>query len=321
MKRDINWTILIIITISSFTFATGYLLNVYTDKTENLRSVIASSEKEYANMEKQRITMLNFDIEMSNLAELLLAEASTNAIEYEVMNSTFTSTERDAKLKVIEKYINFVITDLNNTYTAQIQSKFEFGNIDQLAFATKAVNGYDYIITRQNWENNNPGSFITLEEFLLTVGFNNTVILDLFEYFGEDFPKTTMVLLINWQNFYLLHDKIILSMIEVIEGKRADLSNTQAITTLLSVSVSIATIGTVLSSAMASKASEKRIEESFKILHQEIVKAEEMEPFPKAKRSKIAILGLLIAFFFALYGLISAITFLLAPDAAILPFP
>ena len=308
MKREINWTILIILTISGFTFTTGYLLNVYTDKTENLRSEMASSEKELAHMEKQRITMLNFDIEMSNLAELLLAEASTNAIEYEIMNSTLTSTERYAKLKVIEKFLNFVITDLNNTYTAQIQSKFEFGSIDRLPFATKEVNGYDYIITRQNWENNNPGSFITVEEFLLTVGFNNTVILDLFESFGEDFPKTTIVLLINWQNFYLLHYKVIISKIEDIDRKRVELSNTQAITTLLSVSVSIATIGTVLSAVMASKASEKRIEESFKILHQEIVKAERMEPFPKAKRSKIAILGLLIAFFFALYGVISAVS-------------
>jgi hypothetical protein len=302
----INWTIVIILIISCFTFVTGYLLNFYTDKAENLRSNVDDFEKEFSSMESQRDIFINFDVDHSNLAQLLFAEASKDTIEYRFMNSSF-ATARESKLNTIKSNLELMFWNLNNTYTAQIQSVFEFKNMDWISFATKAKNGYNYVITRENWEQNNPGFFVTAEEFLVEAGFNSSVISDLFNYFGTEFSKTALVLVIDWNNLYLLHDKVIFKQITTINDKKAELSNTQAITTLLSVSVSIATIGTVLSTAMTSKSFEKKIDESFKILHKEILKAEGIEPFPKTKRSKIAIVGLMIAFFFAFFGLISAL--------------
>ena len=135
MARDINWTIVIILIISLFTFVTGFLLNYYTDATEGLRSEIARDEKELSSMESQKNLILDFDVGQSNLADLLLAEASINAIEYEIQNSTLTNVEREEKLKVIKKNLELAFKILNNTYTAQIQSRFEFENVTLLAFA------------------------------------------------------------------------------------------------------------------------------------------------------------------------------------------
>lgn len=151
---------------------------------------------------------------------------------------------------------------------------------------------------------------------------NATVVTDLFRIYNDSsFSSTHLVLDIQWDNLYSLHNIVISIKMDQINLKQKDLANTQSISILLSVSVSIATIGTVLSTTMSTRAFEKKVDESFKIIRKEILHAEGIEPFPKTKRSKFSILGLMVAFFFAFFGLVSAILFLIDPTSTGFLFP
>ncbi|MFW9854799.1 MAG: hypothetical protein ACFFFG_07045 [Candidatus Thorarchaeota archaeon] len=322
MRINVNWTTLTIIIIAGFAFATGFLLNFYSDRTEDLKNKITDLEKELKSMESQRNVFINFDLDMANLAQIQLARAQVEILEYRMLNSTYTVLERATKLAIIRTTLEHVFRDLNATYTAQIQARFEFDDYSWLALAERASHGFDYILFREDWEDFPPGSFTSADEFLLGLGTNSTVVGDLFSaYNNTGFPSTQLILDINWDNLYSLHDLVIGKQIDTISLEQINLANTQSISILLSVSVSIATIGTVLSTTMSTRAFEKKVEESFKILRKEVLRADHLEPFPKTKRSKLSILGLIVAFFFAFFGLISAILFLIDPGTTGFLFP
>jgi hypothetical protein len=322
MAPKINWTTVTIITIAAFAFATGFLLNFYSDRTEILKNEITELEKELTSMESQRNVFINFDLDMANLAQLQLARAQVEVLEYRMLNSTYTVLERSTKLAVIRTNLEHVFRNLNATYTAQIQARFEYDNYSWLALANRATHGYEYILMREDWENIQPGSFTSAENFLIGLGINSTVVADLFNTYNDtSFSSTHLILDIHWDNLYSLHNIVISKKIDQINLEQINLSNTQSISILLSVSVSIATIGTVLSTTMSTRAFEKKVDESFKIIRKEILRTERIEPFPKTKRSMLSILGLMIAFFFAFFGLISAILFLIDPASTGFLFP
>jgi hypothetical protein len=322
MGLRISWTTLTIITIAGFAFATGFLLNFYSDRTEILRNEITVLEKELTSMESQRNVFISFDLDMANLAQLQLSRAQVEILEYRMLNSTYSDLERTTKLAVIRTNLEHVFRNLNATYTAQIQARFEFDNFTWLALAERSTHGYDYIFLRENWVNLPPGNFTRADNFLLGLGINATVVGDLFLAFNDSsFSSSHLILDIRWDNLYSLHDIVIGKQIDQINLVQINLANTQSISILLSVSVSIATIGTVLSTTMSTRVFEKKVDESFKILRKEILRTESLEPFPKTKRSFLSILGLIVAFFFAFFGLISAILFLIDPASTGFIFP
>lgn len=139
MGLKINWTTMTIITVAAFAFMTGFLLNFYSDRTEILKNEITDLEKELTSIESQRNVFINFDLDMANLAQLQLARAQVEVLEYGMLNSTYTVLERSTKIAVIRANLEHVFRNLNATYTAQIQAGFEFDNYSWLALAEKGT--------------------------------------------------------------------------------------------------------------------------------------------------------------------------------------
>ena len=317
----INWTILAILVISFFAVSTGYLLNLYNEQADDLKFEIADSEKDLARMESLRDFLLNFDGDKVNFADVIIAQAFAEALEYETLNQTLSVTEREAKLQVIKATLERVFEILNQTSAMEIHRNFLTTNFLGFQYANEINNTFDYTILKEDWEKYTPGEFTNVSTLLQRFGFNASIATNLFNRFGPAFSPTALIFVIEWANLYTLHDTVIFRQADLIESKTIRLSNIQGITNLLSVSVSIATIGTVLSAAMTSRATEKKIEESFQILRKEILEKKGIDPFPKTKRSKLAILGLLLAFSIAFFGLLSAILFLIDPNISISIIP
>ncbi|OLS22233.1 MAG: hypothetical protein HeimC3_32370 [Candidatus Heimdallarchaeota archaeon LC_3] len=253
--------LILIISILSTIF--GIYQNSYSSESEKLQVEITNLEIELTRIESFRDLIINFDLDKSNLAQLFISTAYSNSIEYEKLNSTLTVEEREAKLNLILVDLQIMIINLNETYTKDIQDAFEFKNAITYHYRKEEADGFDYVIKKDNWVENEPGRFITIEEYLNNLNFNSSVAGELFNYSGDDLVKDTLILVINWENVYKLHDQIIIEFQNDINKKILQASNNQRNANTFTSLVSFITIISVLLVAIGNRNAEKKNNKSF----------------------------------------------------------
>lgn len=309
---QLNWVIILIIVISTFSFITGFLQTNFASESEDLQNLTVDMEDKLSRMEASRNFFVQFDIDKNNLAQQLLAQIHARVIEYELKNGSLSAIDRDVQRNIIMTGFQLVFTNLNDTFAANIQSAFEFQSAAAIQFASEAVDGFNYLILRSNWEENPPATFLTIDEYLLDLGFTELIVEDLESIFGGSYSFNGIVPSLVIPNIYSMHDSVIIdfqNQINIVAGSATRNQNTAS---TLAIAVSLATIATVLASAMANSVADRQNLKAMRVLRQEVLNAEEEKEFPRPKIEIFIKLGLLIAFTLSFIGFLYATYFFFA---------
>lgn len=307
-----NYPFVIIILVSFFAFAAGYTQNIFVEKADAFSETAGEHEYNAMRIEQRLRTISNNDAtQMFKVGEKSY-ELVFLAIEYTTVESTLTEIEKEIYRLDFAKILMERSFAVYSTTTYSIHKEFTETSNQEYIITEESSHGFDYIIERDDWQTYTPLFLVTRNTLFTQLGLYPTLQtitddLDFYIQFDKpdgggsfwqfDFSNAGYLLQIPFQNEV------------VLQLENTDKANTyQSIADQITIGVSVTTIATVLSTAMASRLESKKSDHEISVLRADIIKDPSVI---KTEKDKLAIIGLTSALVIAALGLLLPIFLLI----------
>lgn len=273
----------------------GYVEGQTADKIQDLRSEIKFEEQNLETMINQANQMIAEDIDYQIRALYYLDEAWMESWSYTVIKSDLSPAEENERLENILSNVLLAAEWIDRTFTYTLYQHFETDGSDLEVFGQAEITESDYLALTtsllEGWD---------FETFMASYGeFGFGSIADIIAYTGPATLET-----INIDGLVELLSIPIRDKYNVL----ADLSNEvyaeESKQAGLRMAISVITVATVLSAAMASRLRFRKTQVAFSEVRADLNKSEE---YLIGSGDKIAAIILSVGVLMASFGLLMAI--------------
>ena len=310
VKRHLS--IVIIFLVASLAFTAGYIQNDYVSKAETARDEANDYQFNVVRIEERLRSINNRDGERSIEAISKNGELLYYALKYFTINSTLSEAEREvyrlgfAEI-VYERDILIISTMAYIIHEEFTNDPF----LEEYLLATIENDGFEYKITREQWEIYTPAYLILKENYYEQLGLSIApgLVEDLDYYvFYEEVGGNDYFNNLDWDNIGSLMRGPYHAEIEKQLEKEVEAERYETLASKITIGVSITTIATILATAMGNRISYK---ESNQILLELRADINNDPSLVRRKRDFSSFLGLFLALIIATLGLILPIVMMM----------
>lgn len=297
--------VVIILFISGSAFLAGFLQEYYAGSAADIRRDAENLQVILTRMENRALFFLKNDLDFTYRAGDQLEQAHRLDVEYAYLNYTLTPNERGNYLTKIVSALTSGQTSWQALKFVQWYQYFKAHPQWDKNIATKEDDGYDLIITWERWSSyvdtyGLPVKELTPAEFY--GNFSSYDEIQSLEYRPIDLYSDQEIFSkpIHWVESvirYFLFDQV-MSTQEEIDQMLEEYVNLETQASSVGLGVAMTTIAIVLSTAMANRLNQKKIENEFEKIR------EKEERLIKKKHDLISIPVLIIATILSLLGVI-----------------
>ena len=304
---------IIVIFISILAFAAGFFKEGVVSKIEETKVEISDSEILVERMDSKISDILIYD-------QLRIQEALDEKVHAQKLimkfNTTFSLLDTEEKIALLnETLFSLVLYNqlIKSSYIGNMFSHWYITNSTaNYYFATVVVDGYSFNISKEEFEDYSLSKpimrFQARVDFLLDFVFPKTIID--FATINNQYLPTNFVVLESWKNWNEFLKINLFEIQQEIAENSAYLSELESQDSFYSYGVTIITVATILSTAMASKISDNTSElEFYDFKNKLYTKHEIKDDSEPPARNRYAIPVLIIALIFAALGLLFPILY------------
>jgi hypothetical protein len=290
---------IIIICVTIFAFISGAIQNDIRLKADEARSKALDHQQNVERISDRIAILNNLDGSQSLRAIDYFTEGALIALEYSVLAASLTPTEET----IYQLHFAEAMMTGNGLILATFAGVMHFAfiednNMDYYEIATREKNGFDYNITREQWETFTPLYSLTRDQYYLNLGLEDILddLDDLDDYLGTDFVFYQL----DWDNIYSLYRGPLWLEVDR-QREMEDLADEyESIANRITIGVTITTVATILAAAMGSRMAERKSDHHFSVV------LSDMKGDPSLVEGEfdfLAFLGLILAFVLSLFGL------------------
>lgn len=300
--------LIIIIFVTIFAFISGSIQNNIRLKADEARSKALDHQQNVERISDRIAILNNLDGSQSLRALDYFTEGAFIALDYSVLASGLTPTE-DLIYQLHFAEAMFTGNSLiQATFAGVMHFDFvEDNNLEYYEIATKEKNGFDYNISRDQWDTFTPLYTLTREQYYLNLGLEDILddIEDLDDGMGDDFVFYQL----DWDNIYSLYRGPLWLEVEK-QRMMEDLADEhESVANRITMGVTITTVATILAAAMGSRLAERKSDHHFSVV---LADMKEDPSLLEGEFDVLAFLGLILAFILSLFGLSLPLSLLLA---------
>lgn len=297
--------ILIIFLVSGLAFTAGYIQNDYGSKAEKARDDANDYQFNAVRMEEKLRSIMNSDGDRTLEAISKKYDITYHALEYLAVNSTLTETEREVYRLKFAKIVGERNLLIVGTTAYIIHEEFTLdSSLEEYPLATIENDGFDYKITREEWERYTPAYLTLKDTFYAEIGLSISpgLVEDLEYYtFYEEAGGNEYFIILDWGNIGNLLRGPYHAEIEKQLDKEVEADSYETLANKITIGVSITTIATILATAMGNRISDN---ESNRILSEIRADINNDPSYSRGKRDFSSYLGLILSLIIATLGLI-----------------
>lgn len=291
-----------IVLVTLFAFVASYTQNNIRNKTDEALTQAVGHQQNVERISDRLAIMSNLDGFQSLRALDYFTEGALIALEYSVISDSLTP-EEDLIYQL--NFMAAMVTGnglIQSTVAGVMHFDFlEDSNMDYYEIATIEKNGFDYLISRDQWETYTPLYTVQKEQYYLNLGLESILEdLDDLDDGWESVDPEAAIYQLDWDNIHSLYRG---PLWEEVNNQLAmeDLADQyESIVSGITNGVTITTVATILAAAMGSRLAEKKSDHHFSVA------LADMKSDPSIIESEfdvLALLGLILAFILSLYGL------------------
>ncbi|MFX1285952.1 MAG: hypothetical protein ACFFB5_20080 [Promethearchaeota archaeon] len=300
----------IIILVTAFAFVAGYAQNDIRTKADESRTQAVGHQQNVERISDRIAIMSNLDGFQSLRALDYFTEGALIALEYSVVADTLTPDED------LIYQLNFMAAMV--TGNGLIQSSvagvmhFDFledSNMDYYEIATIEKNGYEYMISRDQWEIYTPIYSVPKEQYYLNLGLESILAdLDNLDDGWESLDPDAAFYQMDWDNIYSLYRGPLWEEVKNQLDMEDLADQYESIANRITIGVTITTVATILAAAMGSRLAERKADHHFSVVLSDL----KSDPsLVEGEFDLLALLGLILAFILSLFGLSLPLSILL----------
>ncbi|MBD3189180.1 MAG: hypothetical protein GF308_00975 [Candidatus Heimdallarchaeota archaeon] len=278
-KKIISYIpVLAVVFISLCAFVPSFFIEDINEEVSYVEKGLSELEASYQWITEKARYVFSFDSELYTLCFQKYDEI--HYLEHELLHysSNYTELVNRTYLLSMLRYLDECNVIARQSYSSYIQSYFETGHTEPFTLG-RTASGRVYGIRRENWETHQVFLDITLEDFLTVYyeemndrPFFTTEIMDLlYEYFPQElqvdyhvfYAVDTPYTLDENTNLYNLTYQPLVDLADEIIITRNDLAGLNSHSEKIERSVTIMTIATLMSTALAARLEERRILHDF----------------------------------------------------------
>lgn len=295
----------VIILVTAFAFSAGLIQNNFTTRANEARSLASEHELTGRKIDIRLRSILAQDKQFLLSSVDHFFDASVFGLKYWAFFSSLTLLEQlNMELDFVQAMLEGK-GKIESTLSFQIHDQFMSTSDDSYIIAETAKKGFDYIITRETWEDFTPFFTLSQQNFFTTrIAFSDiltdpniiTLLTDLnnlqpsYIYYGFAAENIDAMLGAPLEN----------EISEEIRLKNlAD--NLESSGNVITMGVSITTVATILATAMANRLGNKQSDHNYSVLRADF---KNNSKYVVSEHDYLAYMGLLIAVSIAVFGLL-----------------
>lgn len=278
-KKIISYIpVLAVVFISLCAFVPSFFMEDISEEISRLENELSELETSYQWMTEKARYVFSFDSDLYTLCYQKYDEIHNLEHEFLHYSSNYTELVNRTYLLSMLRYLEECDVIAQQSYSSYIQSHFELGNTHPFVLG-RTASGRVYGIRKEYWEGHPVFLETTLEDFL-TVYFeefnDNPFFTDdvmdlLYEYYPQElqidyrifYAADTPYTLDENTNLYNLTYQPLVDLAEEIIFVKNDLAGVNLHSDNLERSVTVMTIATLMSTALAARLEERRILHDF----------------------------------------------------------
>ncbi|MFX1512201.1 MAG: hypothetical protein ACFFCQ_06415 [Promethearchaeota archaeon] len=308
MKR---MPVVLIIVVSIFAAISAFIQSEFTSRAEDARKDADKFQWIAERIEDRARNILDGDGRMYLDALDSYQEGAFLALKYSMFRSNLTEDEKTSYQFEFYQAMASGASDVRSLSVGIIHKAFtEDPTLDVYQIATQEKDGYNYSISRADWEIYTPIYNVSKDVFLSGLGLGGmlTQITDLLDFLDDVEGEEFLFWEADFDNIYSLIRGPLWVVVDEQRESEDDADRFETLVEQITIGVGITTLATVLASAMASRIDDKKSDREFSIIQSEL----KHDPFLiTSGRDIFAYIGLILAVLISAIGLIAPIIYLI----------
>lgn len=303
--------VFIIVLVTVFAFIAGYVQNDIRLKADEARIQASEHEQNVERISDRLAILSNLDGFQNLRALEYFSEGALIALEYSVVKGSLTP-EEDFIYQL--NFMNAMITGnsfVQTTFAGVMHFDFiEDPNMEVYEISTVEKAGFNYNISREQWEIYTPLYTVPKEQYYLNLGLED--ILDDLDDIDDGWESADLdakIYQLDWDNIYSLYRGPLWDEVNSQLEKEDLADQYESIANRITIGVTITTIATILAAAMGSRLAERKSDHHFSVLLADL----KSDPsLIEGEFDLLALLGLFLALILSFFGLMLPLSILIS---------